>query len=254
MLPLNACQEVSQAKWLDVGDAERNDCFFQFDRDLQFSLHVFGLVAPSDAADYRDWPPEGALQDRAGKLHTYWVVAHQGTDPDFAGLRAFDSVHYCTPLLAVQGLYPAIDPEYSSSRLLTEAVAGREHVDLAARVRELLIEAKRKFCPASALELLACSARGKASRVTAAFQPQIAEGDALRLSRARKLQFFLTQPFFTAGSDTGRPGCSVDLPDTLDGCRQILDGETDDLPAEAFRYAGTLAHVRELAGRDRSRE
>jgi F-type H+/Na+-transporting ATPase subunit beta len=148
--------------------------------------------------------------------------------------------------LAVQNLYPAIDPEYSSSRWLTEAVAGAEHVEVASRARTLLVEAKRKFCPPFALELLACSARPSASRVAATFQPEIAEGDAVRIGRARKLQFFLSQPFFTA-EDTGKPGCSVSLHDTLDGCRQILDGEVDDLPLEPFHYAGALAEVRERA-------
>jgi RNA polymerase sigma factor (sigma-70 family) len=216
-------------------------------KTAEVPLHLFGLVEKNDSGNYRDWPAEAARQDRAGQLYTYWVVAHHGTDPDFLGLRAFDAVHYCTPILAVQGLYPAIDPEYSSSALLSETVAGADHVELARRARTLLIEAKRTFCPGLALELWACSARGSAARSARDFQPEIAEADELRLSRARKLQFFLTQPFWTAAQDTGWRGCSVSLRDTLDGCRKILDGEVDDLPVDAFRYVGTLDEARELA-------
>jgi RNA polymerase sigma factor (sigma-70 family) len=210
-------------------------------------LHVFGLVTPSDMGNYRDWPEEGALQDRVGPLYTYWVLAHRGTDPQFEALEAFTSVHYCSPLLAVQGLFPAIDPEHSTSALLAPALAGSEHAALAARARQLLIEAKHRFCSPLALELWACAARGSAAHAAREYQPEIREAEAVRLSRARKLQFFLTQPFFTAEQDTGWKGCSVALRDTLDGCRRIMDGEVDELPEDAFRYIGTLAEARARA-------
>jgi RNA polymerase sigma factor (sigma-70 family) len=210
-------------------------------------LHVFGLVTPSDMGNYRDWPEEGGMRDRVGPLYTYWVLAHRGTDPKFEALEAFTSVHYCSPLLAVQGLYPALDPEYSTSVLLAPSVAGSEHAELAARARALLVEAKHRFCPPLALELWACSARASAARVAREYQPEIAEADAVRASRARKLQFFLAQPFFTAERDTGWKGCSVSLRDTLAGVRAIMDGEVDELPVDAFRYVGTLAEARELA-------
>jgi RNA polymerase sigma factor (sigma-70 family) len=248
LCPLATGGNVAQVGVAGVGRIVLLEELRHLFRKADAALHLFGLVSPMDVGQYREWPPEGALQDRVHELRTYWVVAHRGTDPDFAGQRAFDAVHYCTPLLAVQGLFPAIDPEYSSSRLLTEAIAGPAHVALAARARALLVEAKRRFCPPAALELLASSAHRSARRAAAEFRPDIAAGEeAVRLGRARRLQFFLTQPFFVAAADNGWPGVSVPLRDTLEGCRQIVDGEADDLPVEAFRYAGTLDEVRARA-------
>jgi F-type H+-transporting ATPase subunit beta len=216
-------------------------------KQTKVGLHVFGLVAPSDSGNYRDWPPEGAMADRAGDLLTYWILADSATDPAFTALGAFDCVHYCSPLLAMQGLYPAIDPEYSHSKLLTEQIAAPEHVELAVRARALLTEAKRKFCAPTAVELWASCARASAAQVAREYEPETKEPDALRLSRARKLQFFMTQPFHVASEHTGWTGRAVSLRDTLQGCREILNGEVDDLPAEAFRYVGTIDEARELA-------
>ena len=247
LCPIAAGGSIAQIGVSGVGRLVLLEELRHLSRAVAAPLHVFGLVAPNDMGNYRHWPEEGALRDRAEHLYVYWVLAQQGTDPKFEALRVFDSVHYCSPLLAVQGLYPAIDPQHSSSALLTTAIVGAEHVELAVRARDLLIEAKQQFCPRLAIELWACSARSSAARVAREYQPEFSGRDAVRLSRARKLQFFLTQPFFTAAQDTGWKGCSVSLQDTLDGCRSIMDGEVDELPIDAFRYIGRLEEARELA-------
>ena len=97
------------------------------------------------------------------------------------------------------------------------------------------------------MELWACSARSNAVRPARAYHPDLSAADAVLAGRARKFQFFLTQPFITAEEATGWSGCFVSLQDTLDGCRRILDGEVDELPTDAFRYIGKIDEAHDLA-------
>ncbi len=210
-------------------------------------LSVFGMVSPRETDSYRGWPGSDAMAERSNHLRTYWTLAKGGTDPEYPALQAFDTIHYCTLMLAVQGLYPALDPEYSTSRWLVEPVASERHVAIAARAREALTEVKRVYIPPRALELWAAGASEAARRAVRAYQPQVERNQAEGLRRARQLQFFLTQPFWTASEHTGWEGSSVPLDTTLDDCEAILNGEVEQLPVEAFLYSGTLDEVRERA-------
>ncbi len=204
------------------------------------------LVHPSEPGPYRDWE-EASWRESAGQLKCYWALSSDGADPSHTGLDACDAILHMSPLLALQGLYPAIDPEYSWSRSLRHGLVGTEHRALAERARAALVWAKWSYADPVALELLARRAPAAAHRRSQAFQPVVNAADQPAFERARKLQLFLSQPFHTAQELTGWPGSSVPLADTLHGTRAILDGEVDHLPTAAFAYASTLDDVREHA-------
>jgi F-type H+-transporting ATPase subunit beta len=128
--------------------------------------------------------------------------------------------------LASQGLYPAVDPLESGSRLLTKRIVGSEHYEIATRVRETL-------------------ARYKELRDVIAIlgMEELAEEDRLLVQRARKIQRFLTQPFMVAEAFTGREGVYVPLEETLKGFKMILDGQLDHIPERLFYMTGTIDQV-----------
>jgi F-type H+-transporting ATPase subunit beta len=101
--------------------------------------------------------------------------------------------------------------------------------------------------------MIASAAPGAAQRAARDYEPTIAAADAVRFARARRLQLFMTQPFFTARELTGWDGACLPLAQTLDDCEAILDGAVDELPEDAFRYAGPLSEVRERAASGRFR-
>jgi F-type H+-transporting ATPase subunit beta len=130
-----------------------------------------------------------------------------------------------TRTLAQQGLYPAIDPLVSTSRLLDEAIVGAEHVAVAQGVRELL-------------------RRGEDLAQVGPKPGAAPSPEERRLaSRARRIQLFLTQPMFVAAPYAGRPGEYVPLAETVRDFQALLQGEHDTLPEEAFRWQGTLAQA-----------
>jgi F-type H+-transporting ATPase subunit beta len=184
-------------------------------------------------------------------LQRYWILSAEPAEPACPSLAGCDAVIYHSPLLAFQGLYPGIDAERSWSKLLSAELVGSEHVALAQRAREALLQAKHAFSDAVGLELIACRAYRSAARQLEAHAEQVLASAPISLLRAHKLQLFLTQPFELARSFTGWQGCSVSLADTLAGTRAILDGDADDLPAAAFRYRGSLEDVRAHASESR---
>jgi len=184
-------------------------------------------------------------------LQRYWVLCPEPAEPACPGLASCDAVVYHSPLLAFQGLYPGIDAERSWSKLLTVEQVGSEHVALAQRAREALLQAKHAFSDAVSLELIACRAHRSAARQLEAHAEQVLAQAPSTLVRAHKLQLFLTQPFETARTFTGWQGTRVSLADTLAGTRAILDGDADSLPASAFRYRGSLDDVRAHATESR---
>lgn len=184
-------------------------------------------------------------------LQCYWVLCAGPAEPNYEGLRTHDAVLYHSPLLAFQGLYPALDPERCGSQLLTSAAASGEHVKLAQRARDALVLAKRALTDPTGLELIACRAFAAAARQLEEHTARVLAGAAPELQRAHKLQLFLTQPFETARAITGWQGLTVSLEDTLAGVRAILDGHADELPAAAFRYRGNLDDVRRHAAEPR---
>ena len=127
-------------------------------------------------------------------------------------------------------MYPAIDPLASNSTLLTAETVGEEHYTIAMEVKSLLSRYEELQDVIAILGL-----------------EELSDEDRLAVHRARRVQKFLTQPFFASESFTNIPGVSVPLEETLRGFREILDGKHDDLPEQAFYMVGTIDQAREKA-------
>ena len=125
--------------------------------------------------------------------------------------------------IAELGIYPAVDPLDSKSRILDPHVLGEEHYEVARGVQEVLQKYK------DLQDIIAILG-----------MEELSDEDKLTVSRARKIQRFLSQPFFVAEVFTGSPGKYVPLSETLRGFREILDGKHDDLPEGAFYMVGTI--------------
>jgi len=163
------------------------------------------------------------------------VPADDFTDPGVTAISAHvDSMVVLSRQLAAEGIYPAIDPIATTSVLLDPLVVGADHAAVAGRVREL-IEHYAEL--RDVIALLGVEELGAQERRL--------------VDRARKLQRFLTQPFFVAASYTGMEGRAVPVADTVAGCRAILDGACDDWREDSFYMIGGLdeAQAKEAAGR-----
>ena len=155
-------------------------------------------------------------------------VADDFTDPAVTAIAAhLDSMIVLSRAMAAEGMYPAIDPLASSSILLDPTVVGDEHYQLAERVRETIARYKDLQDIISLLGI-----------------EELRAEDRLIVTRARRLQRFLTQPFSVTEAFTGIPGRSVPLAETLKGCRAILDGKYDDLAESDFYMVGTVEEAR----------
>ena len=174
----------------------------------------------------------GALQERITttkkgsitSVQAIYVPADDLTDP--APATAFSHLDATTVLnrsIAELGIYPAVDPLDSTSRILDPRVVGEEHYQTARDVQEVLQTYK------SLQEIIAILG-----------MDELSEDDKLTVARARKIQRFLSQPFHVAEVFTGSPGKLVDLEDTISGFRAIVDGEYDDLPEQAFYMVGGI--------------
>ena len=157
-------------------------------------------------------------------IEAVYVPADDFTDPAVTAIAAhLDSRIMLSRALAAEGMYPAIDPLASQSRLLDPAVVGATHYALAREVRETLARYRELQ---DIIALLGVD--------------ELSPEDQQLVGRARRLQRFLTQPFAVTQAFTGKPGRQVKLADTLKGCRAILDGQGDALPESAFYMVGTL--------------
>ena len=177
----------------------------------------------------------GALQERITStktgsitsLQAVYVPADDYSDPapvvTFAHL---DAIITLTRSLAAQGLFPAVDPLASTSRILDPQIVGEEHYRTAREVQRTL---QRYKDLADVIAILGVE--------------ELSEDDRLTVARARKIQKFLSQPMKVAEPFTGRPGVFVSLPETIRGFREILDGKHDDLPEQAFYMMGTIDSV-----------
>ena len=181
----------------------------------------------------------GALQERITStkrgsitsVQAVYVPADDLTDP--APATTFTHLDATTVLsrdIASQGIYPAVDPLDSTSRILSPEVVGQEHYDIARRVQQVLQRYKELQ------DIIAIMG-----------MDELSDQDKLSVYRARKIQNFLSQSFSVAEQFTGKPGKYVPLKETLRGFRMILDGECDDLPESAFLFAGTIDDVFEKA-------
>lgn len=174
----------------------------------------------------------GALQERITStkkgsitsVQAVYVPADDLTDP--APATTFSHLDATTVLsraIAEQGLYPAVDPLESTSRLLTPEIVGEEHYRVAGEVIRLLQVYK------SLQDIIAILG-----------MDELSDEDKKTVSRARKLQRFLTQPFTVGETFTGQPGVTVDLKDTIAGCAAICAGQYDELPEQAFFMIGRI--------------
>lgn len=181
----------------------------------------------------------GVLQERITSTKTgsitsiqaVYVPADDLTDPSPATTFAhLDATVVLSRSIAELGIYPAIDPLDSTSRQLDPLVVGNEHYDIARGVQGTLQRYKELKDIIAILGM-----------------DELSEEDKLTVSRARKIQRFLSQPFFVAEVFTGAPGKYVALKDTLAAFRGILDGEYDSLPEQAFYMVGTIEEAVEKA-------
>ena len=177
----------------------------------------------------------GALQERITStrkgsitsVQAVYVPADDLTDP--APATTFTHLDATTVLsrdIASQGIYPAVDPLDSTSRILSPEVVGQEHYEIARAVQKVLQRYKELQ------DIIAIMG-----------MDELSEDDKRTVSRARKVQRFLSQSFHVAEQFTGMPGQYVPLKETLRGFKMILNGECDELPESAFLFAGTIDDV-----------
>ena len=181
----------------------------------------------------------GELQERitstkngsVTSVQAVYVPADDLTDPAPATTFAhLDATTVLSRKIVEQGIYPAVDPLESNSRILEADVVGEEHYDVARRVQEVLQKYKELQDIIAILGM-----------------EELSEEDQKTVSRARKIQRFLSQPFFVAENFTGVPGRYVPLKETVRGFQAIINGEMDEYPEWAFFNVGTLEDVIEKA-------
>ncbi|ANK83044.1 MAG: F0F1 ATP synthase subunit beta [Rhizobiales bacterium NRL2] len=181
----------------------------------------------------------GTLQERITStnkgsitsVQAIYVPADDLTDP--APATSFSHLDATTVLsrqIAELGIYPAVDPLDSTSRILDPRVVGEEHYEVARRVQEVLQRYK-------ALQDI----------IAILGMDELSEEDKLVVARARKMQRFLSQPFHVAEVFTNTPGVFVDLEETVRGFKEILEGKHDDLPENAFYMVGTIGEALDKA-------
>ncbi len=162
-------------------------------------------------------------------VQAVYVPADDLTDPAPANTFAhLDGTVVLSRALTELGIYPAVDPLDSVSRILDPNVVGQEHYQVARGVQKVLQRYKELQDIIAILGM-----------------EELSEEDKLVVARARRLQRFLSQPFNVAEAFTGRPGRYVSLKDTIRGFKEILEGKHDDLPEDAFYMVGTIEEARE---------
>jgi F-type H+-transporting ATPase subunit beta len=181
----------------------------------------------------------GALQERITStkdgsitsIQAVYVPADDLTDPAPATTFAhLDATTVLSRQIAELGIYPAVDPLASTSRILDPNVVGDEHYKVARGVQEILQRYKELQDIIAILGM-----------------DELSPEDKLTVSRARKLQRFLSQPFFVAEIFTGSPGKYVKLEDTIKGFKEVIEGKHDDLPEQAFYMVGGIEEVKAKA-------
>jgi len=164
-------------------------------------------------------------------VQAIYVPADDLTDPAPATTFAhLDATTVLSRQIAELGIYPAVDPLDSTARILDPQVVGEEHYQTARNVQLILQKYK------DLQDIIAILG-----------MDELSEDDKLVVSRARKIQRFLSQPFFVASEFTGREGKYVELPDTIKGFKMIADGELDELPEQAFYMVGGIEEAIERA-------
>ncbi|MDA8187708.1 MAG: F0F1 ATP synthase subunit beta [Dehalococcoidales bacterium] len=226
-------------------DEENKDLLLFIDNVFRFTLagsEVSALLGrmPSAVGYQPTLATEmGQLQERItstkkGSVTSFqaiYVPADDYTDPAIATTFGhLDAIVALERSIAELGLYPAVDPLASSSRILDPQIVGQEHYDVARGVQKVLQRYK------DLQDIIAILG-----------MDELSEEDKLTVSRARKIQRFLSQPMFVAEAFTGRSGAYVPLKETVRGFKEILEGKHDDLPEQAFFMVGTIDQAVEQA-------
>ncbi|HEY8063771.1 MAG TPA: F0F1 ATP synthase subunit beta [Methylosinus sp.] len=183
----------------------------------------------------------GALQERITtttkgsitSVQAIYVPADDLTDPaPAASFAHLDATTVLNRAIAEKGIYPAVDPLDSTSRMLSAAIVGEEHYDVARKVQSTLQRYK------SLQDIIAILG-----------MDELSEEDKLTVARARKIERFLSQPFHVAEAFTGAPGKLVALADTIKGFKGLVEGQYDHLPEAAFYMVGTIEEAVEKAAK-----
>lgn len=183
----------------------------------------------------------GALQERIAStnkgsitsIQAVYVPADDLTDPAPANTFAhLDATTVLSRQISDLGIYPAVDPLDSSSRILDPLIVGKDHYDTAVRVKKILQTYKELQDIINILGI-----------------DELSDEDKLVVGRARRVQRFFSQPFHVAEQFTGLKGRYVKIEDTIAAFKAIIDGEVDDLPENAFTYVGTLDEAKEKAAK-----
>ncbi len=221
----------------DGGDGPRDILFFidNIFRFTQAGSEVSALLGrmPSAVGYQPTLASEmGQMQERIAStkngsitsVQAVYVPADDLTDP--APATTFSHLDATTVLsrkIATLGIYPAVDPLESTSRILDPNIVGKDHYDTAQRVKQILQKYNELQDIISILGM-----------------DELSDEDKLTVNRARRVQRFLSQPFAVAQTFTGTPGVMVDIEDTIKGFKMILDGQVDYLPEQAFLNVGTI--------------
>ena len=222
---------LSQAEYFR--DEEHQDVLFFVDNIFRFTQagsEVSALLGriPS-AVGYQPTlgTDMGAMQERITSItsvQAVYVPADDLTDPAPATTFAhLDATTVLSRSISELGIFPAVDPLDSTSRILDPSVVGNEHYQVARGVQEVLQKYK------SLQDIIAILG-----------MDELSDEDRLTVARARKIQRFLSQPFHVAEVFTGTPGVFVKLEDTIKGFKGILEGKYDDIPEQAFYMVGTI--------------
>ena len=226
-------------------DVENKDVLLFIDNIFRFTQagsEVSALLGRMPSAV--GYPPTlatemGALQERITStkkgsitsVQAVYVPADDLTDPAPATTFAhLDATTVLSRAISSQGIYPAVDPLESTSRILTPDVVGQEHYQVARAVQQVL----QRYNELQ--DIIAIMG-----------MDELSEEDKLTVARARKIQRFLSQPFSVAEQFTGFEGKYVPLKETIRGFKEILEGKHDDLPESAFLFVGTIDEAVEKA-------
>jgi F-type H+-transporting ATPase subunit beta len=226
-------------------DVENQDVLFFVDNIFRFTqagAEVSALLGriPS-AVGYQPTlaTDMGTLQERITStskgsitsVQAIYVPADDLTDPaPAASFAHLDATTVLNRAISEKGIYPAVDPLDSTSRILTAEVVGDEHYDVAREVQEILQKYK------SLQDIIAILG-----------MDELSEDDKLVVSRARKVERFMSQPFHVAEVFTNMPGKFVELEETIRSFKEIINGDHDDLPEAAFLMVGGIDEVIEKA-------
>ena len=228
-------------------DVERQDVLLFIDnifRFVQAGSEVSALLGriPS-AVGYQPTlaTDVGALQERISStrngsitsVQAVYVPADDYTDPAPATTFAhLDTIIALSRAISELGIYPAVDPLESSSRILEPGIVGKEHYETARKVQEILQKYKELQDIIAILGM-----------------DELSDEDRQIVYRARKIQKFLSQPFFVAEQFTGQEGRYVPVKDTIKGFQEIISGALDDLPEDAFYMVGTIEEAKQKAAK-----